>query len=146
MVDVGEKSVTSRSATAKCRIRMSDDLFIFLKDNEKHRDNLFSVCKVAGIMGTKKTSELIPMCHPISLNMSAVELALNEEDRCVDIQCTVTINARTGVEMEAMTGASVTALTFYDMTKSMDKAIIIESIRLLEKKGGKSGDFIAHLP
>ena len=137
MVDVSGKLSTKRTATARARMRMSPEVIQALPQNKK--GDPLQVARIAGIQAAKKTSELIPLCHPIPL--SHVNLEFEIGARSIDITATAATNAQTGVEMEAMTAASVAALTIYDMTKAIDKGIEIRDIYLLEKTGGKSGVF-----
>ena len=137
MVDVSGKEQTKRTATARARLRMSPEVIRALPGNKK--GDPLQVARIAGIQAAKKTSELIPLCHPIPL--SHVNLEFKIGARGIDITATAATTAQTGVEMEAMTAASVAALTIYDMTKALDKAIEIRDIYLLEKTGGKSGVF-----
>lgn len=142
MVDVGGKAVTQRTARAVGRIRMSRACFEALAQGALAKGNALGVAQVAGIMAAKRTAELIPLCHPIGLTSSGVELRLLEEEWAVEAACTVGCQGQTGVEMEALTGVSVALLTLYDMCKALDKAMVIESIHLEEKTGGKSGRFV----
>lgn len=135
MVDVSAKTETRRTAKARAFVRMSRALLKALPDNPK--GNPLEVARVAGIQAAKKTSELIPMCHPLMLTHSDVTIAIERDG--VLIEATAATTAQTGVEMEALTAASVAALTIYDMTKALDKGITIERIELVEKTGGKSG-------
>ena len=137
MVDVSGKLSTKRTATARARMRMSPEVIQALPQNKK--GDPLQVARIAGIQAAKKTSELIPLCHPIPL--SHVNLEFEIGARSIDITATAATTAQTGVEMEAMTAASVAALTIYDMTKAIDKGIEIRDIYLLEKTGGKSGVF-----
>ena len=137
MVDVSGKLSTKRTATARARMRMSPEVIQALPQNKK--GDALQVARIAGIQAAKKTSELIPLCHPIPL--SHVDLEFEIGARSIDITATAATTAQTGVEMEAMTAASVAALTIYDMTKAIDKGIEIRDIYLLEKTGGKSGVF-----
>jgi cyclic pyranopterin phosphate synthase len=137
MVDVSGKLSTKRTATARARMRMSPKVIQALPQNKK--GDAMQVARIAGIQAAKKTSELIPLCHPIPL--SHVNLEFEIGARSIDITATAATTAQTGVEMEAMTAASVAALTIYDMTKAIDKGIEIRDIYLLEKTGGKSGVF-----
>jgi cyclic pyranopterin phosphate synthase len=141
MVDVSEKDVTSRIAEARGTIHMEPDTLALIRQGKVEKGDVFSVARVAGIMAAKKTSELIPMCHP--LNITSVEIALMAEDQPprVDIQASVRVSGKTGVEMEAMTAVAAAALTIYDMCKAVDREMIIGEIRLVKKSGGKSGTF-----
>ena len=137
MVDVSGKSETRRSAKAHAFVRMNAAVLAALPQNRK--GNPLEVARIAGIMAAKKTAELIPMCHPLGLTHADVELAVEPEG--IRITATAATSAPTGVEMEALTAATVAALTVYDMTKALDKAIEIQDVFLLEKTGGKSGDY-----
>lgn len=146
MVDVSEKAVTKRTAVAVGRITMSEECFSAVKNGTAKKGDVLGVAQVAGIMATKKTSELIPLCHLLNLTKSRVEFALLEEENAVEATCTVSCEGKTGVEMEALTGATVALLTVYDMCKAIDKDMVISQVRLMEKHGGKSGDFYAKKP
>jgi cyclic pyranopterin phosphate synthase len=137
MVDVGSKTDTQRTATARAYVALNKAVLEALPTNKK--GDPLEVARIAGIMAAKKTSDLIPLCHPLPLTNVAIELTL--DDNGVEIVATASTVARTGVEMEAMTAACVAALTIYDMTKALDKSIEIREIHLLEKTGGKSGAF-----
>ena len=141
MVDVGGKDVTARSATAVGRISMSEECFAMVAQGRMKKGDVLSVAQVAGIMAAKRTSELIPLCHPLLTTRCAVEFELIPEEHQIAATCTVECRGQTGVEMEALTGASVALLTIYDMCKAVDKGIVISDIHLQEKHGGKSGDF-----
>ena len=137
MVDVGEKHATLRTARAHAFVRMSREVLDALPDNPK--GDPLGVARVAGVMAAKRTAELIPLCHSLPLSHADVEITI--EPAGIRIVATASTTAQTGVEMEALTAASVAALTVYDMTKALDKRIEIQDIYLLEKTGGKSGDF-----
>jgi len=137
MVDVGEKDVTRRTARAHAFVRMSREVLDSLPNNPK--GNPLDVARMAGVMAAKKTSDLIPLCHSLPLAHADVEITIEPDG--VRIVASAATTAQTGVEMEALTAASVAALTIYDMTKALDKRIEIQDIWLLEKTGGKSGDF-----
>ena len=141
MVDVGGKEVTDRSARAEATIRMQPETLCRILDRDLAKGDVLEVARLAGIMAAKSTSTLIPLCHPLELNSAQLLLEAVGET-CLRIESTVAVTARTGVEMEALTAVSVAALTVYDMCKSIDRAMTIESIRLLEKKGGRSGHFV----
>ena len=141
MVDVSGKTATMRTATAQGRIRMSAAAARAIRDSAVAKGDALATARVAGIMAAKRTAELIPLCHPLPL--SAVELDLATDDDSVTATVTVRTTYVTGVEMEAMTAVSVALLTIYDMAKSIDKAMVIEAVRLLAKTGGKSGDWSA---
>lgn len=141
MVDVSGKSATARSATAQGHIRMSHEAARAIRVCAVAKGDVLATARLAGIMAAKRTAELIPLCHPLPL--SSVELDLAVDDEGVTATATVRTTYVTGVEMEAMTAASVALLTVYDMAKSIDKAMVIEGVRLLLKTGGKSGEWIA---
>ena len=140
MVDVGWKPVTDRMAQASGYVVMEPATLALIRDGLMKKGDVLTIAQLAGIMGAKKTSELIPLCHPLPLNKVDVELELEEDDNRVRITTTATTSGKTGVEMEALTAASVAALTIYDMCKAVDRGIRIEGIRLLRKTGGQSGD------
>ena len=142
MVDVSEKPVTQRSAVATGRIRMNRACFEAVMQGHAKKGDVLGVAQVAGIMAAKRTSELIPLCHLIALNHCTVTFAPDADDCAIEATCTVRCAGQTGVEMEALTGASVALLTVYDMCKAMDRAMEIQSVHLVEKHGGKSGDFL----
>jgi cyclic pyranopterin phosphate synthase len=137
MVDVGGKPETARSATATGRIHMSDEALTAVREGSGPKGDVLAAARIAAIMGAKKTAELIPLCHPLSLNAVSVDFAF--EDDAVRATATASLSGKTGVEMEAMTATSIALLTIYDMAKALDKAMVIEGVRLLEKTGGKSG-------
>lgn len=141
MVDVGAKDVTSRRAVAEGRIRMSCECFELVKAGRMKKGDVLGVAQVAGIMAAKKTAELIPLCHTLLLTGVKVELELLDGESAVRAVCSVKCDGKTGVEMEALTGASVALLTVYDMCKAVDRSMEILSVHLVEKHGGKSGDF-----
>lgn len=141
MVDVGGKAVTSRQAVAVGRIRMNGECFEAVRDGTAKKGDVLGAAQVAGIMATKRTGDLIPLCHRLNLTNSRVEFTLCPESCEVEAACTVSCEGRTGVEMEALTGVSVALLTVYDMCKAIDKRMEIGNVHLVEKHGGKSGDF-----
>lgn len=141
MVDVGKKKETRRSALASASIRIGRETFELVKANQMKKGDVLTVSQLAGIMGAKQTSSLIPLCHPLLIDKVGVELKLNEDCCSVDILCEVNVCGKTGVEMEALTGASVAALTVYDMCKAVTKDMVIGEVKLVKKSGGKSGDF-----
>jgi cyclic pyranopterin phosphate synthase len=143
MVDVSEKSETERTATAKGAVIMSADTLRLIKSGGVKKGDVLSVAQLAGIMGAKRTPDLIPLCHPLALASVTVELSLNEAKSAVEITATCKLKGKTGVEMEALTAVSVAALTVYDMVKAADKGLRITDIRLTHKSGGKSGTFEA---
>lgn len=142
MVDVGAKAVTRRSATAEARVRLQPATLALISEGRLPKGDVFAVARIAGIQAAKKTADLIPLCHPLMLSSVQVELQPDGAD-AVRITATCALAGQTGVEMEALTAASVAALTLYDMCKAVDKGMVIESVRLLEKTGGRSGDFRA---
>jgi cyclic pyranopterin phosphate synthase len=141
MVDVSEKHETEREARAFGRVRMSPAAYEVVRKGQGPKGDVFTVAKVAGIMGAKKTPDLVPLCHPLPLNFVDVEYTFKDKENVIEITSTAKVKGTTGVEMEAMTCAMVTALTIYDMCKAIDKAIELGPFYLLEKSGGKSGVF-----
>lgn len=141
MVDVGEKEPSHRTAVAGARVYVNEQTFTLIRSGGMKKGDVLTVAQIAGIMGAKRTPELIPMCHPVQVNGIDLSLCLDEERCCVDIQAAVSCDGRTGVEMEALTAASTAALTVYDMCKAVQKDIVISDIRLLEKTGGVHGDY-----
>ncbi len=139
MVDVGNKQITLRTAVARSIVELDNEIIKMLVNDEIHtkKGPVFQTAIIAGIMGAKKTSELIPLCHPLGLDKVSIEIKVNEK-REVEIICTAKLSAKTGVEMEALTGASIAALTIYDMCKGFSHNIIIKETRLISKTGGKS--------
>lgn len=143
MVDVSDKSETERLATAKGRVTMAAETLQMIMDGGVKKGDVLSVAQLAGIMGAKRTPDLIPLCHPLSLTSVKVNLTANPDDSAVDIEATCKLKGQTGVEMEALTAVSVAALTVYDMCKAADRGMQIVDIRLTHKSGGKSGTFEA---
>ncbi len=141
MVDVGDKPITQRIATAAGRVVMQPATLRLIATGGARKGDVFGVARLAGIMAAKRTADLIPLCHPLPLSSVAVELAAEGED-CVAISATVRTTGRTGVEMEALTAVSVAALTIYDMCKAVDRSMRVEAIRVTAKSGGASGDFV----
>ena len=142
MVDVSDKAQTVREAVAEARVRMLPTTLQMIVDGEHPKGDVFAVARIAGIQAAKKTADLIPLCHPLMLTSVKVELQADGED-AVLIRARCKLTGQTGVEMEAVTAASVAALTIYDMCKAVDRGMVIEQVRLLEKLGGKSGHFQA---
>lgn len=142
MVDVSAKEVTSRIAIASGTIHMRAETLALILEDKIEKGDVFSVARVAGIMAAKKTSELIPMCHPLNLTAVEIELTTQKDPSRVDIEATVRVSGKTGVEMEAMTAVAVAGLTIYDMCKAVDREMTIGEVRLVKKSGGKSGTFI----
>ncbi|MEP7222693.1 MAG: cyclic pyranopterin monophosphate synthase MoaC [Novosphingobium sp.] len=141
MVDVGGKAVTRRIAVASGLIQMNDAALAAIRDGQVPKGDVLAAARIAGIMAAKKTAELIPLCHPLALDAVSVDFAI--EGNAVRATATASLSGRTGVEMEAMTAVSVALLTIYDMAKAVDKAMVIDQVRLLSKTGGKSGDWTA---
>ena len=139
IVNISGKKKSSRYATARATVWLSKKILLMIKNDEFKKGNVINVARVAGIMGAKQTSNLIPLCHNISLDSSEIEFRFLEEE--LEIVSTVQSEEKTGVEMEALTAVTISALTIYDMVKGVDKSVYIKDISLLEKKGGKSGDY-----
>jgi cyclic pyranopterin phosphate synthase len=137
MVDVGGKAETARSATATGRIRMSAQALTAVREGSGPKGDVLAAARIAGIMAAKKTGELIPLCHPLSLDALNVDFTFEADG--IRTTARASLTGRTGVEMEAMTATSIALLTIYDMAKALDKGMVIEEVRLLEKTGGKSG-------
>jgi len=142
MVDVSDKLATLRTATAKGKVLVNEDTLKLIMEGRAKKGDVLGVAQVAGIMAAKKNPELIPMCHPIQITGVDIDFAIDEEENSITIAATVRCKGETGVEMEALTAVSVTALTIYDMCKAAQKDIEITGIRLLSKTGGKSGDYL----
>jgi cyclic pyranopterin monophosphate synthase len=141
MVDVGGKVETRRSATARGRILMQPATLAAVREGSGPKGDVLATARIAGIMAAKKTGELIPMCHPLALDSVTVDFTF--DDGCVVVEATASLTAKTGVEMEALTAASIALLTIYDMAKALEKGMVIEQVRLIAKTGGKSGDWRA---
>jgi cyclic pyranopterin phosphate synthase len=141
MVDVTEKQPTARTAVAGGMVLMKPETLKLISDQKVKKGNVLETARIAGIMAAKKTSELIPMCHPLNLTHVQVDFDLDETQNCIGIEASARTIDQTGVEMEALTAVSAAALTIYDMCKSYDREMVISEIRLLEKSGGKSGTF-----
>ncbi len=142
MVDVGEKDETKRVAIARGTIKMNRETLIKVKEGQMKKGDVIAVAQVAGIMGAKKTSDIIPMCHNILINGVDLSFEINEEESSIIIEAEAKTTGKTGVEMEALSAVSIAALTIYDMCKAIDKEMVIDNIRLVKKIGGKSGEFI----
>ncbi|MFT7110512.1 MAG: cyclic pyranopterin phosphate synthase [Psychrobacter glaciei] len=143
MVDVSEKKITTRIARAEAYINMTPETLSMIMKGNHHKGDVFAVARIAGIQAAKQTSQLIPLCHPLMLTKVSVEFDPQPDQNRVRIETMCKLAGQTGVEMEALTAASVTALTLFDMCKAVDKAMVISGVRVLEKQGGKSGDFKA---
>ena len=142
MVDVSDKDITSRIAVARGTIHMRAETLALILDDKIEKGDVFSVARVAGIMAAKKTSDLIPMCHPLNITSVEIDLTPAENPARVEIEASVRVTGKTGVEMEAMTAVAVAGLTIYDMCKAVDREMSIGEIRLVKKSGGKSGTFL----
>lgn len=143
MVDVGEKPDSERIAVAAGRVIMEAETLRLIREGALKKGDVLTVARIAGIMAAKRTSDLIPLCHPIPLTKIGVEIELDETENAVNITATARTVGKTGVEMEALTAVSVAALTIYDMAKAVDRGMRISDIRLLEKRGGVHGDYVA---
>ena len=141
MMDVSEKNVTSRSACAVGSILVNKEILHKIEQSDMKKGDVLGVARIAGIMGVKKTSELIPLCHPLMINKVNIDFDVDRANCLIYAYCTVKCNGKTGVEMEALTGVNVCLLTIYDMCKAIDKHMVMSEIHLIEKTGGKSGDF-----
>lgn len=141
MVDVGEKAVTRRTATAAARVTMAPKTLQMILDGGHQKGDVLGVARVAGIMAAKRTHELIPLCHPLPLDSVAVELTCQPGEQAVEIRATCATSGKTGVEMEALTAVSMAGLTIYDMCKAIDRAMRLEHVRLVRKSGGRSGRY-----
>ena len=142
MVDVTQKNITERQAIATGKIFVNDETYKKIVEGNMSKGDVLAVARVAGIMATKKTSDLIPMCHPLMLTKSKIDFEFNEDEKSITAISLVKLAGKTGVEMEALTGVNVALLTIYDMCKAIDKNMIISDIHLVEKLGGKSGKFV----
>ncbi len=143
MVDVSEKAVTKRLARAGATVRMRPDVLAAILDNQVKKGDVLAAARIAGIMAAKQTSSLIPLCHPLAITRAEVNFTPDEAASAIHVEAAVQCDGKTGVEMEAMTAASVACLTIYDMVKAMQRDVVISDIRLLEKSGGKSGHYMA---
>lgn len=143
MVDIGAKPDSERTATAGGRVLMKPTTARLIRDGNIKKGDVLTVARIAGIMAAKRTAELIPLCHPIPISEIALELTIDEAKSAVEIVATVKTNGKTGVEMEALTAVTAAALTIYDMAKAVDREMRLSDIRLLEKRGGLHGDYVA---
>lgn len=143
MVDVSDKPVSERTATACCTVLMQPETIALIVEGALKKGDVLSVARLAGIMGAKRTPDLIPLCHPLNPNSIKVNLSVDAARDAVDIEATVKVSGKTGVEMEALTAATVAALTVYDMVKAVDRGTTITDVRLVHKAGGKSGEYRA---
>ena len=145
MVDVGQKTITKRVAVARGRVQMEPETLRLIREGAMKKGDVLTVAQIAGIQAAKQTHNLIPMCHPLMLNHISLSFTFNEEDSNIEIEGRVRVSGKTGVEMEALTAVSVAALTIYDMAKAVDRGMRITDIRVVEKRGGKSGDYFSIL-
>ncbi len=143
MVDVGDKALTSREAVAEGRVVMAPETLALIRDGLAKKGDVIATARIAGIMAAKKTHELIPLCHPLLLTKVSLDIEADESLPGLHVRGLARVTGQTGVEMEALTAVSVACLTIYDMAKAVDRGMRIEGIRLLEKRGGKSGDWVA---
>ncbi len=141
MVDVSDKENTNRSATARGTIYINKEIYDAITNNKIQKGDVLNVARIAGIMATKRTSELIPMCHPLMISKCTIDFEIDSNNYSVTAFCTVKLCGKTGVEMEALTGANIALLTIYDMCKALDKSMKIGEIYLVEKQGGKNGHY-----
>ena len=143
MVDVGAKAITERVAVARGKVTMLPETLDLIVAGNIKKGDVFTISQLAGVMGAKKTSDLIPLCHPLPLNQVKVSCTANEADHSIEIEALARVSGKTGVEMEALTAVSVAALTIYDMAKAVDREMTISDVKLVYKSGGKSGEFRA---
>jgi cyclic pyranopterin phosphate synthase len=146
MVDVGDKAVTAREALAEGRVRMKPETLKLALSGDAKKGSVRAAAEIAGIMAAKRTSELIPLCHPIPLSSVSVSIAADEKASALVVTARARTTGQTGVEMEALTAVSVACLTIYDMLKAADRGMVIDGVTLLEKHGGKSGDYVRETP
>lgn len=143
MVDVGDKPDTDRVAIAEGAVYVQPETLQLIKEGNMKKGDVLTVARIAGIMGAKKTSDLIPLCHPVPITKIGIDLSLDEDANAIRIQAMARTFGKTGIEMEVLTAVSITALTIYDMAKAVDRTMRISDIRLLEKRGGMHGDYVA---
>lgn len=143
MVDVSDKQVTTRIATARGRVLMSAETLALIREGQAKKGDVLGTARIAGIMAAKKTHELIPLCHPLAISSVSVDFEIDDAKNLIDVTATVKVTGKTGVEMEALTAVSTACLTIYDMVKAVERSMRITDIRLVEKSGGKSGNFKA---
>ena len=143
MVNITEKKETKRVAIAKGRIYMMPETLALIEAGGVKKGEVYSIARIAGIMAAKKTAELIPLCHPLPIQSVSIDLISNTSENCIDIQATASLYGRTGIEMEALTAVSISALVIFDMCKAVDKKMKVSDVRLIHKSGGKSGTFNA---
>jgi len=143
MVDVGDKPDTDRTAVAEGAVYVQPETLQLIKEGNMKKGDVLTVARIAGIMGAKKTSDLIPLCHPVPMTKIGIDLTLDDEHNAIRIRAQARTVGKTGIEMEVLTAVSITALTIYDMAKAVDRTMRISDIRLLEKRGGMRGDYVA---
>lgn len=141
MVDVSSKAITDRTAIATAKVLMQPETLALILEGKAKKGDVLGVARIAGIMAAKRTSDLIPLCHPLAITKVTVDLEPNQAENAIDVTALVKVSGQTGVEMEALTAASIACLTIYDMVKAVDRGIIITDLKLVEKTGGKSGTF-----
>ena len=146
MVDIGDKPVTAREAVAEALVRMLPATLALIIEGRHHKGDVFAVARIAGILGAKRCGDLIPLCHPLGLDAVELDLEALPAESMVRVRARCRLQGRTGVEMEALTAVSVAALTVYDMCKAVDRGMVIDGVRLLEKRGGRSGHWTAESP
>jgi len=144
MVDVGDKAITQRKAVTEGTISMKPETLALIIQGTHKKGDVLGIARIAGIMAAKKTADLIPLCHPLSLTHVDLDLQVEEENSAIHCRCSVATDGKTGVEMEALTATQIALLTIYDMCKAVDRGMVISNIRLLEKLGGKSGHWKSH--
>lgn len=142
MVDVSNKTQTTRTAIASGKIQVNKEIITLIKEGNNKKGDVLGVAQIAGIMGAKSTSSIIPLCHPLPIQKCEINFHINEATCTITVTATVKTKGQTGVEMEALTAATTTLLTIYDMCKAVDKGMVIQEVQLIKKTGGKSGDFI----
>ena len=141
MTDVSKKAITERQAVAAGRITMSKDSYDAVRSSAVKKGDVLGTARLAGIMGAKQTSGLIPLCHILSIEQASIDFSFDDKNRAITAECSIKVTDKTGAEMEALTGATIALLTIYDMCKSIDRSMVISEICLLAKQGGKSGDY-----
>lgn len=142
MVDIGQKPITEREARASCTVMMKPETLKRILSGQIEKGNVLEVARVAGIMAAKRTAEIIPLCHPLNVTFVDVEINIDQKESCLRIESRVRLSAKTGAEMEALAAVALAALTVYDMCKGIDKEMVISDIKLMMKKGGRSGLFV----
>ena len=143
MVDVSEKAVTVREATAQGKISMNEAAFSAIQNEQVAKGDVYAVARIAGIQGAKRCADLIPLCHPLALSKVDIAFSVDEQNRAIYVNCYCKLSGKTGVEMEALTGVNIALLTLFDMCKALDPAMVISNVKVLDKKGGKTGHWQA---